>query len=119
MVSHKFSGSAKLAGVSVGAAKVPPRPAAARPRRLEGTWRHDFVKPVFERNFRGLDGKTGLESDATSPPLLTRRKVNLYVSAVAQVAELVDALASGASGCKVVKVRVLSWAPFASQMVLS
>ena len=29
----------------------------------------------------------------------------------AQVAELVDALASGASGCKVVKVRVLSWAP--------
>ena len=29
----------------------------------------------------------------------------------AQVAELVDALASGASGRKVVKVRVLSWAP--------
>ena len=29
----------------------------------------------------------------------------------AQVAELVDALASGASGLTVVKVRVLSWAP--------
>jgi hypothetical protein len=43
--------------------------------------------------------------------LLTRRKPNLYVSPIAQVAELVDALASGASGCKVVKVRVLSWAP--------
>ncbi len=30
----------------------------------------------------------------------------------AQVAELVDALASGASGRKVVEVRVFSWAPF-------
>ena len=30
----------------------------------------------------------------------------------AQVVELVDALASGASGRKVVEVRVLSWAPF-------
>jgi hypothetical protein len=29
------------------------------------------------------------------------------------VAELVDALASGASGLTAVKVRVLSWAPFA------
>ena len=29
----------------------------------------------------------------------------------AQVAELADALASGASGRKVVEVRVLSWAP--------
>jgi hypothetical protein len=29
----------------------------------------------------------------------------------AQVAELVDALASGASGLTAVKVRVLSWAP--------
>jgi hypothetical protein len=28
------------------------------------------------------------------------------------VAELVDALASGASGFTAVKVRVLSWAPF-------
>ena len=31
----------------------------------------------------------------------------------AQVAELVDALASGASGRKVVEVRVFSWAPSA------
>ena len=30
----------------------------------------------------------------------------------AQVAELVDALASGASVCMDVEVRVLSWAPF-------
>ena len=30
----------------------------------------------------------------------------------AQVAELVDALASGASGLMVVEVRVFSWAPF-------
>ena len=30
----------------------------------------------------------------------------------AQVAELVDALASGASGRKAVEVRVFSWAPF-------
>jgi hypothetical protein len=47
--------------------------------------------------------------------LLTSRKQNLYVSGDAQVAELVDALASGASGCKVVKVRVLSWAPSTSK----
>ena len=33
-------------------------------------------------------------------------------SDIAQVAELVDALASGASGRKVVEVQVLSWAPF-------
>src|SRR5215469_15970896 len=32
-------------------------------------------------------------------------------SEYAQVAELVDALASGASGLTAVKVRVLSWAP--------
>ena len=31
---------------------------------------------------------------------------------MAQVAELVDALASGASNRKVVEVRVFSWAPF-------
>ncbi len=36
----------------------------------------------------------------------------------AQVVELVDALASGASGRKAVEVRVLSWAPFLSKMVI-
>jgi hypothetical protein len=36
-----------------------------------------------------------------------------YQPARAQVAELVDALASGASGFTAVKVRVLSWAPLA------
>jgi hypothetical protein len=40
----------------------------------------------------------------TAVPLSTKRPR-------AQVAELVDALASGASGLTVVKVRVLSWAP--------
>src|SRR5882672_6916249 len=35
----------------------------------------------------------------------------------AQVAELVDALASGASGLTAVKVRVLSWAPSISQAI--
>src|SRR5581483_4331584 len=34
----------------------------------------------------------------------------------AQVAELVDALASGASGLTAVKVRVLSWAPFCARV---
>ena len=38
--------------------------------------------------------------------------VPLRTLACAQVAELVDALASGASGRKVVEVRVFSWAPF-------
>src|SRR5271157_1305504 len=37
-----------------------------------------------------------------------------FFRACAQVAELADALASGASGRKVVEVRVLSWAPFSS-----
>ena len=36
----------------------------------------------------------------------------MSVLACAQVVELVDALASGASVRKDVKVRVLSWAPF-------
>jgi hypothetical protein len=40
------------------------------------------------------------------------RTPSACLQAHAQVAELVDALASGASGCKVVEVRVLSWAPF-------
>jgi hypothetical protein len=35
----------------------------------------------------------------------------LFPSSDAQVAELVDALASGASDRKVVEVRVFSWAP--------
>ena len=37
-------------------------------------------------------------------------------SPYAQVAELVDALASGASGRKVVEVRVFSWAPYPSTL---
>ena len=36
----------------------------------------------------------------------------------AQVAELVDALASGASGLMVVEVRVFSWAPFFKKLIL-
>ena len=37
-------------------------------------------------------------------------------ASAAQVAELVDALASGASGRKVVEVRVFSWAPILQGM---
>ena len=44
---------------------------------------------------------------------LTRRTApHLCLPPHAQVAELVDALASGASGLTAVKVRVLSWAPY-------
>jgi hypothetical protein len=42
---------------------------------------------------------------------LTSARPNLNKPPHAQVAELVDALASGASDLTVVKVRVLSWAP--------
>ena len=37
---------------------------------------------------------------------------------IAQMAELVDAPASGAGGRKVVEVRVLFWAPFKSRKLL-
>src|SRR5208337_2937418 len=53
-----------------------------------------------------------------SPASLTNQYLGLKIDpasfypACAQVAELADALASGASGRKVVEVRVLSWAPF-------
>src|ERR1700728_1460809 len=43
---------------------------------------------------------------------LTSGRPNLNKPPHAQVAGLVDALASGASDLTVVKVRVLSWAPF-------
>jgi hypothetical protein len=52
---------------------------------------------VYGRRFNNL---------TTAAPLRTNRPR-------AQVAELVDALASGASGLTAVKVRVLSWAPHA------
>src|SRR5271156_203414 len=42
---------------------------------------------------------------------LTSARPNFNYRPHAQVAELVDALASGASDLTVVKVRVLSWAP--------
>ena len=38
--------------------------------------------------------------------------VRISPAEIAQVAELVDALASGASDRKIVEVRVFSWAPF-------
>jgi hypothetical protein len=37
----------------------------------------------------------------------------------AQVAELVDAQASGACGGNLVEVRVFSWAPFSSSLIVS
>jgi hypothetical protein len=49
-------------------------------------------------------------NDLTSArPVRSNRRSNR--ATWAQVAELVDALASGASGLTAVKVRVLSWAP--------
>ena len=38
-------------------------------------------------------------------------RIGLFINLFAQVAELVDAPASGAGDRKVVEVRVLSWAP--------
>jgi hypothetical protein len=67
------------------------------------------------RNSPGLAKplSTGLRKQihfaATGP--LTGRLGPRKRTAVAQVAELVDAPASGAGACKGVEVRVLSWAP--------
>src|SRR3979490_2695965 len=48
-----------------------------------------------------------------------KRATDPYQPARAQVAELVDALASGASGLTAVKVRVLSWAPLTPKPMIS
>src|ERR1700681_4305390 len=58
---------------------------------------------VFGQRFKNL---------TTARPIRTNRPR-------AQVVELVDALASGASGLTAVKVRVLSWAPFAPKPMIS
>src|ERR1700748_3924153 len=50
-------------------------------------------------------------SDLTTARLINSNRRSRPATC-AQVAELVDALASGASGLTAVKVRVLSWAPF-------
>ena len=47
----------------------------------------------------------------TNPPSRLRINSASFFCTCAQVAELADALASGASGLTVVEVRVLSWAP--------
>src|SRR5438270_13308922 len=47
---------------------------------------------------------------------LTSARAVRTKAARAQVVELVDALASGASGLTAVKVRVLSWAPILSKL---
>lgn len=55
-----------------------------------------------------------MNSHCPARKLLTRHKERRYPPGLtpdAQVVELVDALASGASGRKAVEVRVLSWAP--------
>jgi hypothetical protein len=54
--------------------------------------------------------------EKSAPERLTKPVYRPYEHHIAQVAELVDALASGASDRKVVKVRVLSWAPFPKSM---
>ena len=48
----------------------------------------------------------------TNPKANGNMDLPRFSARIAQVAELADALASGASGRKVVEVRVLSWAPF-------
>jgi hypothetical protein len=57
------------------------------------------------KGFVDKAGTKALSLAAPSPGRLIK------ALAYAQVAELVDALASGASGRKVVEVRVFSWAP--------
>src|SRR6476659_1331095 len=76
------------------------------PVKFERSWAYLAVSPyanmpspysLFGSQFANL---------TSVRPILTK-------AARAQVVELVDALASGASGLTAVKVRVLSWAPFA------
>ena len=50
---------------------------------------------------------TAMQQPLTAPMPI----YNSSLTTLAQVAELVDALASGASVCMDVEVRVLSWAP--------
>src|SRR5206468_781093 len=82
-----------------------PRPAilrryiAHRPHRGKGS--RVFAYRVRKIVILGLQRFDKRASDPYTPP------------PHAQVAELVDALASGASGLTAVKVRVLSWAPSA------
>ena len=56
----------------------------------------------------------GQANSATSVKLAGRKKPQVLIKVlfIAQVAELVDALVSGTSVRKYVKVRVLSWALF-------
>jgi hypothetical protein len=49
--------------------------------------------------------------EVPAPPIDKARARTYLEEQLAQVAELVDALASGASDRKVVEVRVFSWAP--------
>ena len=51
------------------------------------------------------------ENRLTSPTLRLNQKTSRFATVKAQVAELVDALASGASARMGVEVRVFSWAP--------
>ena len=107
-----------------------------RPDAVQSIWRPRFDSRAIsipiksERGsvsrFSGYFCRSGIHASASVKSALQRaanvesgsREVAFdkrgggpYQPARAQVAELVDALASGASGCKVVKVRVLSWAP--------
>ena len=50
------------------------------------------------------------QAEYVTPPIETDASVDV-VPHSAQVAELVDAQASGACDCKIVEVRVFSWAP--------
>ncbi len=83
----------------------------AEPRREKPRWQ-SIVEP--NGHIRSLTAMSACrlvsKPRLTMPPGATS-SCGLFPTTNAQVAELVDALASGASDRKVVEVRVLSWAP--------
>ncbi|KAG5716049.1 hypothetical protein E4T56_gene17131 [Termitomyces sp. T112] len=106
-----------------GMGKVPPdKTPSARHRHqsiAEGITQdigHGRFSPGIVQVQDGMAGDSEVRLEARSYPAraATERKQSPGAkSKCAQVAELVDALASGASARKGVEVRVLSWAPFA------
>lgn len=83
------------------------RPAGERKRF--GRFSHD--RAGFPRCAGRPPAKPSRHRNNSCSPPLTACRPPRKRTAVAQVAELVDAPASGAGACKGVEVRVLSWAP--------
>src|SRR6185295_16142310 len=80
-----------------------------------------FCMGLILRRFVDADRRCGPPPQSEAKPAVDPQGAAPYQSASrsggrAQVAELVDALASGASGLTAVKVRVLSWAPPSSRL---